>query len=83
MSAIDGTTAPWVSGLDPIRPAAIVAGADRIVVLGSVSDATQSSGVAAALDAVTGTQLWKTVVAPGRRARSAPGPGPACATAAR
>lgn len=65
VSAIDGTTAPWVSGLDPIRPAAIVAGADRIVVLGSVSDATQSSGVAAALDAVTGTQLWKTVVAPG------------------
>lgn len=65
VSAIDGSAVSWTSGLDPMLPSAIVAGTDRVVVLGTFSDATQSSGVVAALDAVSGAQIWKTVVAPG------------------
>lgn len=51
VSAIDGSAVNWTSGLDPMLPAAIVAGTDRVVVLGTFGDSTQSSGVAAALDA--------------------------------
>ena len=65
ISAVDGSTLPWVSGLGPLIAQAVVAADDRLVVVGSFSEPQVTSGVAEALDAATGAQLWRTVVAPG------------------
>lgn len=65
ISAVDGSTLPWVSGLGPMVAQAVVAGDDRLVVIGSFSEPGVTSGVVEALDAATGAQLWRTVIAPG------------------
>lgn len=65
ISAVDGSTLPWASGLGPMVAQAVVAADDRIVVIGRLNEPMVTSGVVEALDAATGAQLWRTFVAPG------------------
>lgn len=65
ISATNGSPVPWAPVLAPLVPAAIVAGDDRLVIIGSESVPMVTSGVAAAFDAASGAELWRTAVAPG------------------
>lgn len=66
VSAATGALEPWPGPLyGALAPAGIVAGDDRLVVVGTESVPMVQTGVAIALDAATGGQLWRAVVAGG------------------
>lgn len=66
VSAVDGAlVASWVPALGALVPRAIIAGDDRIVVVGDTLEPFIASGSAAAFDLVSGAELWRTNVAPG------------------
>lgn len=66
VSAVSGAPVAWQAPpLAPFAPVAIAAANDRVILAGTYSEPMVRSGLAVALDAVTGAELWRTVVAGG------------------
>lgn len=66
VSTVDGSSLAWDAAMSvPFTAAAIVAGDDRIVMIGQDIQPMVRSGVAAAYDSSTGAELWRVLVAPG------------------